>query len=553
MALYLPSEYSSSKLIYKPHLQSGMTPLSPSGSVMTYFDKFEKNYQTSANNRNINNFVTEIKGNLQQATRGKSLSQCYQPKRAQTYKIYGTEIKENQLGHQDKSADRYKPEKSIERYAEKYLNDHKENEYISVEKLLQKEPKPKDSKLIESTDKNPLRPKSSKSCSTHQLATTQKFNSYESFLSPTYKSIHREKSQHVCPNTEKEKKFHNIYSQSNFTQREKANKISVLMKKIEGIQRNFNEHLFYKSIDYTTRIPERPEPSQLDTKSQIVLKEAKNTENTPPMPVSSKTPKMMTYKKSNSCCQEELRVLKAKTFFEKENDSFLEKSQTFTKDFTKINEKLYSQIVSKRLDPHERIQEKKEGIQTRSTPSVKFALFMPPDAPSHPCTTIEAMKIDKNKPPTSQSSFIFANQPTKFDRGSLKVVSIKSPKAKTPTSRIISLNPSFSIEDFQIGKCLGKGRFGSVFLAKDKRSDALVALKVVKKKTIKDSKMANQIKNEIKIQSCLSHPNILRLYGFFQDEEQFYLILEYAPHGELYKKMKKQVSLLKSCIVKWGL
>jgi len=105
----------------------------------------------------------------------------------------------------------------------------------------------------------------------------------------------------------------------------------------------------------------------------------------------------------------------------------------------------------------------------------------------------------------------------------------------------MTINSDFSIEDFQIGKCLGKGRFGSVFLAKDKKSDSLVALKVVKKKTIKDSKMANQIKNELKIQSCLSHPNVLRLYGFFQDEEQFYLILEYAPHGELYKKMKKQV------------
>ena len=69
----------------------------------------------------------------------------------------------------------------------------------------------------------------------------------------------------------------------------------------------------------------------------------------------------------------------------------------------------------------------------------------------------------------------------------------------------------------------------------------LVALKVIKKKTIKDSKMANQIKNEIKIQSCLSHPNVLKLYGFFQDDEQFYLILEYAPSGELYKKLKKQV------------
>ena len=53
--------------------------------------------------------------------------------------------------------------------------------------------------------------------------------------------------------------------------------------------------------------------------------------------------------------------------------------------------------------------------------------------------------------------------------------------------------------------------------------------------------MAEQIKNEVKIQSYLDHPNILKMYGFFHDEEQFYLILEYAPHGELYIELKKQV------------
>ena len=31
------------------------------------------------------------------------------------------------------------------------------------------------------------------------------------------------------------------------------------------------------------------------------------------------------------------------------------------------------------------------------------------------------------------------------------------------------------------------------------------------------------------------HNNILRLYGYFYDEHKVYLILEYAPKGELYK------------------
>lgn len=62
--------------------------------------------------------------------------------------------------------------------------------------------------------------------------------------------------------------------------------------------------------------------------------------------------------------------------------------------------------------------------------------------------------------------------------------------------------------------------------------------------------MENQLAHEIKIQSYLSHPNILRLYGVFQEQTkvtslisfkfQVVLILEYAPDGELYKYLKKQ-------------
>jgi serine/threonine protein kinase len=41
----------------------------------------------------------------------------------------------------------------------------------------------------------------------------------------------------------------------------------------------------------------------------------------------------------------------------------------------------------------------------------------------------------------------------------------------------------------------------------------------------------------------LSHENILKLYGFFWDEKRVYLILEYAPGGELYKELQRSVGL----------
>lgn len=43
----------------------------------------------------------------------------------------------------------------------------------------------------------------------------------------------------------------------------------------------------------------------------------------------------------------------------------------------------------------------------------------------------------------------------------------------------------------------------------------------------------------MEIQSSLRHPNILRLFGWFHDDERIFLILEYAHRGELYRELRK--------------
>lgn len=48
---------------------------------------------------------------------------------------------------------------------------------------------------------------------------------------------------------------------------------------------------------------------------------------------------------------------------------------------------------------------------------------------------------------------------------------------------------------------------------------------------------------EIKMQLHFNHPNILKLYGFFDDQEHIYLILEYMEEGTLYSHFKKNKAL----------
>ena len=93
---------------------------------------------------------------------------------------------------------------------------------------------------------------------------------------------------------------------------------------------------------------------------------------------------------------------------------------------------------------------------------------------------------------------------------------------------------------FEIGKPLGKGKFGRVYLAKERSSGFVCALKVLHKWELQQGGVQRQVRREIEIQSNLRHPNVLRLYGHFYDSKRIFLILEFAGRGELYKHLRKE-------------
>uniref|UniRef100_A0AAF5RW27 Aurora kinase n=1 Tax=Wuchereria bancrofti TaxID=6293 RepID=A0AAF5RW27_WUCBA len=97
----------------------------------------------------------------------------------------------------------------------------------------------------------------------------------------------------------------------------------------------------------------------------------------------------------------------------------------------------------------------------------------------------------------------------------------------------------FRLSDFEIGRPLGKGKFGNVYLARVKGINFIVALKILFKSQLIKNSVEHQLRREIEIQAHLRHPHILRMYNYFYDEKRIYLILEYAAGGELYKELQK--------------
>ncbi|KAL0637071.1 spindle assembly checkpoint kinase [Maublancomyces gigas] len=117
-------------------------------------------------------------------------------------------------------------------------------------------------------------------------------------------------------------------------------------------------------------------------------------------------------------------------------------------------------------------------------------------------------------------------------------------RRSNPASSSLSIPQPLSPRDFhlgmfEIGRPLGKGKFGRVYLAKERKNGFVCALKVLHKSELQHGKVEKQLRREIEIQSNLRHPNILRLFGHFHDSKRVFLILEFAGQGELYKMLRK--------------
>lgn len=67
----------------------------------------------------------------------------------------------------------------------------------------------------------------------------------------------------------------------------------------------------------------------------------------------------------------------------------------------------------------------------------------------------------------------------------------------------------------------------------------MCALKKIDKTNV-DSKLIVQLVREIKIQSFLNHPNIVKMFAFFSDKNYIYLALELCFSGQLYNFLKKK-------------
>ncbi|XP_013186649.2 serine/threonine-protein kinase fused [Amyelois transitella] len=94
------------------------------------------------------------------------------------------------------------------------------------------------------------------------------------------------------------------------------------------------------------------------------------------------------------------------------------------------------------------------------------------------------------------------------------------------------------MESYVVSSFIGEGSFGRVFKAKHKETDAIVALKVIRKKG-RSSKDLKNLRQECDIQRQLNHPNIIRMIDSFDTESELVVVTEYADK-ELHSILAKE-------------
>lgn len=100
-------------------------------------------------------------------------------------------------------------------------------------------------------------------------------------------------------------------------------------------------------------------------------------------------------------------------------------------------------------------------------------------------------------------------------------------------------NKFLTIDEFELGKPLGTGRFGQVWLARHKEKKYIVALKMIQMSEIKNESDVKNLRREIEVNLSLEHPNVLKMYGYFYDSLRLYLILEFAGKGDVWKQLRQ--------------
>ncbi|XP_029459555.1 cAMP-dependent protein kinase catalytic subunit PRKX isoform X1 [Rhinatrema bivittatum] len=98
--------------------------------------------------------------------------------------------------------------------------------------------------------------------------------------------------------------------------------------------------------------------------------------------------------------------------------------------------------------------------------------------------------------------------------------------------------PKYKLQDFETMSTVGTGTFGRVHLVKEKTTGNYYALKIMSIPDVIKLKQEQHVQNEKSVLKEINHPFLIRLFWTFHDDRFLYMLMEYAPGGELFSYLR---------------
>ncbi|ESK96507.1 cell division control protein [Moniliophthora roreri MCA 2997] len=177
-----------------------------------------------------------------------------------------------------------------------------------------------------------------------------------------------------------------------------------------------------------------------------------------------------------------------------------------------------SAALDKAKPPRGRFQSDVEGTKRKARPSSYDELGVRPAARSR----FESMVNLGVASSTASASDLMGRD--SMDGSAVRKPLIIKEEGKLPTH-------------FQLGNCIGRGQFGSVYRALNLNTGQMVAVKRIRLEGLKEEEVT-QLMKEVDLVKRLSHPSIVKYEGMARDADTLSIVLEYAENGSLGQTLK---------------
>ena len=114
---------------------------------------------------------------------------------------------------------------------------------------------------------------------------------------------------------------------------------------------------------------------------------------------------------------------------------------------------------------------------------------------------------------------------------------VQSKSCNTNEKLIIRKNINNLSEVYKVERQLGEGGYGQVFLVRHRKMNLLRAMKIIPVNSKNEEEKTDE---EIELLRQLDHPNIVKIFEYFSDDDKYYLITEYCKGGDLFDLIMKK-------------